>query len=125
MASKRNGTLYVGVTNNLTRRVYEHRNDLVEGFTKKYSVHSLVYYEQYHDIELAIKRERQMKKWNRQWKINRIHEQNPDWKDLYFEIGRSLVGLMIIQHGVLINLCMGSRNIVKSNPSNFLKYFFL
>ena len=83
MASRQNGTLYIGVTSNLARRVYEHKNDLVEGFTKKYGVHRLVYYEQYHDIKLAIQRERQMKKWNRQWKINRIQEHNPDWKDLY------------------------------------------
>jgi putative endonuclease len=75
MASRQNGTLYIGVTNNLARRVYEHKNDLVEGFTKKYGVHRLVYYEKYHDIDLAIQRERQMKKWNRQWKINRIQEQ--------------------------------------------------
>jgi putative endonuclease len=83
LASKRNGTLYIGVTNDLMRRVYEHRNDLVEGFTKKYGVHLLVYYEQHNNAESAIQRERQMKKWNRQWKINRIQEQNPDWKDLY------------------------------------------
>ena len=83
MASRLNGTLYLGVTNNLARIVYEHKNDLVEGFTKKYGIHTLVYYEQYHDIKLAIQRERQLKKWNRQWKINRIQEQNPDWKDLY------------------------------------------
>jgi putative endonuclease len=75
--------LYIGVTNNLVRRVYEHKNDLVDGFTKKYGVYRPVYYEQYHDAELAIQRERRMKKWNRQWKINRIQEQNPDWKDLY------------------------------------------
>ena len=83
MASRRNGTLYVGVTNNLARRVYEHKNNLVEGFTKKYGVHRLVYYEQYQDITSALQREKQMKKWNREWKINRIREQNPDWKDLY------------------------------------------
>ena len=83
LASKRNGTLYIGVTNDLVRRVYEHKNDIVEGFTKKYGIHLLVYYEQYDNVESAIQRERQMKKWNRQWKINRIQEQNPDWKDLY------------------------------------------
>jgi len=86
MASRQNGTLYIGVTNNLARRVYEHKNDLVEGFTKKYGVHRLVYYEQYHDADLAIQRERQMKKWNRKWKINRIQEQNPNWEDLYATI---------------------------------------
>ena len=83
MASRQNGTLYIEATNNLARRIYEHKNDLFEGFTRKYGVHRLVYYEQYHDIELAIQREKQMEKWNRQWKINRIQEQNPDWKDLY------------------------------------------
>jgi putative endonuclease len=83
LASKRNGTLYIGVTNDLVRRVHEHKNDLVEGFTKKYCINLLVYYEQYNNAESAIRRERQMKKWNRQWKMNRIQEQNPDWNDLY------------------------------------------
>jgi putative endonuclease len=68
------------------RRVYEHKNDLVEGFTKKYGIHLLVYYEQYNNAESAIQRERQMKKWNRQWKIRRIERQNPDWRDLYDDI---------------------------------------
>ncbi len=86
MASKRNGTLYIGVTNNLARRVFEHKNDFIEGFTKKYSIHMLVYYEDCHDIESAIRRERQMKKWNRQWKITSIEQQNPEWRDLYDEI---------------------------------------
>ncbi|MCJ7743026.1 MAG: GIY-YIG nuclease family protein [Dehalococcoidales bacterium] len=85
-ASKRNGTLYIGVTNDLVRRVYEHKNDLVEGFTKKYGIHLLVYYEQYNNVESAIQRERQMKKWNRQWKIRRIEGLNPGWKDLYDDI---------------------------------------
>jgi putative endonuclease len=86
LASKRHGTLYIGVTNDLVRRVYEHKNDLVEGFTKKYGIHLLVYYEQYNNVESAIQRERQMKKWNRQWKIRGIERQNPDWRDLYDEI---------------------------------------
>jgi putative endonuclease len=86
LASKRNGTLYIGVTNDLVRRVYEHKNDLVEGFTKKYGIHLLVYYEQYNNAESAIQRERQMKKWNRQWKIRRIERQNPDWRDLFDDI---------------------------------------
>ncbi len=86
LASKRNGTLYIGVTNDLVRRVYEHKNDIVEGFTKKYGIHLLVYYEQYDNVESAIQRERQMKKWNRQWKIRRIERQNPDWRDLYDDI---------------------------------------
>jgi putative endonuclease len=83
LASKRNGTLYIGVTNDLVRRVYEHKNGLVEGFTKKYGVHSLVYYEQCEDIESAIQREKRLKFWHRKWKIRLIEEANLDWKDLY------------------------------------------
>ncbi len=83
LASKPNGTLYIGVTNNLIRRTLQHKNNLAEGFTRRYSVHTLVYYEQYNDVESALLREKQMKKWNRQWKINKIREQNPDWKDLF------------------------------------------
>jgi putative endonuclease len=83
MASKRNGTLYIGVTNNLVRRVYEHKNDLMDGFTKKYKVHNLVCFEQYNDIELALKREKQLKFWQRRWKLELIEKTNPDWKDLY------------------------------------------
>ena len=86
MTSKRKGTLYIGVTNNLSGRVFEHKNDFVEGFTKKYHVHILVYYEDCHDVESAIQRELQMIKWNRQWKISRIKMQNPEWRDLYDEI---------------------------------------
>ncbi|MHB8105310.1 MAG: GIY-YIG nuclease family protein [Dehalococcoidales bacterium] len=83
LASKRHGTLYIGVTNDLVRRVYEHKNDFVEGFTKKYNVHMLVYYEQCESIESAIQREKQLKAWHRAWKIRLIEEANPDWKDLY------------------------------------------
>lgn len=83
LASKKNGTLYIGVTNNLLKRVYEHKNNLVEGFTQKYNVHKLVYYEKYDDIYGAISREKRMKKWKRQWKIELIKKFNPDWKDLY------------------------------------------
>jgi len=86
MASKRNGTLYIGVTNNLLKRVYEHKNDLVDGFTKKYGVHRLVYYEQTEDVNSAIQREKQLKTWQRQWKIDLIMQKNPDWKDLYDEL---------------------------------------
>ena len=85
MASKKNGTLYIGVTNDLIKRVYAHKNDLVEGFTKKYGVHQLVYYEQTEDVKSAIQREKQLKKWNRGWKIELIEKMNPDWKDLYDE----------------------------------------
>jgi putative endonuclease len=86
MASKKNGTLYIGVTNDLLRRVCQHKNDVHEGFTKKYDVHSLVWFEATYDIRGAIQREKQMKKWNRQWKINLIERENPDWADLYEEL---------------------------------------
>lgn len=86
MASKRNGTLYIGVTNDIFRRVYEHKNNLINGFTNKYGVHKLVYYEQFGEIELAIQREKRLKKWNRKWKLELIEKENPDWKDLYNEL---------------------------------------
>ncbi|MEZ4676099.1 MAG: GIY-YIG nuclease family protein [Caldilineaceae bacterium] len=82
MASKKNGTLYIGTTNNLVRRVYEHKNNLVEGFTQRYGVHRLVYYESTNDVTAAITREKRMKKWKRAWKINLIEERNPNWDDL-------------------------------------------
>ena len=85
-ASKRNGTLYIGVTSNLLKRAWEHKNDLLEGFTKRYEVHRLVYYELHGDMETAIRREKQMKKWNRAWKLELIEKQNPDWRDLWEEI---------------------------------------
>lgn len=86
MASKRNGTLYIGVTNNLLRRVNEHKNGLLQGFTKKYKVYDLVYYEVTSSIESAIIREKQLKKWNRQWKINLIEKDNKDWRDLFQDL---------------------------------------
>jgi len=86
MSNQKNGTLYIGVTNNLLRRVYEHKNGLVEGFTKKYGLHNLVYYEYMNDIHTAIEGEKRLKKWKRQWKINLIEEENPDWNDLYYEL---------------------------------------
>ena len=86
LASKRNGTLYIGMTNDLVRRVYEHKCDAVEGFTKKYAVHRLVWYEVADIASAAITREKQLKKWNRAWKIRLIEAMNPDWKDLYDEI---------------------------------------
>lgn len=88
LASKSYGTLYIGVTNDLVRRVWEHKNDFVEGFTKKYGVHRLVYYEQCEDVESAITREKQMKKWERRWKLELIEKMNPGWKDLYDDIIR-------------------------------------
>ena len=89
LASKIGGTIYVGVTNNLVRRVYEHREKLADGFTKKYDVGRLVYYETHSEIEAAITREKQLKKWNRAWKIRLIEESNPNWEDLYRHIGGS------------------------------------
>lgn len=83
LASKRKGTLYIGVTSDLIKRVWEHKNDIVAGFTKKYNVHHLVYYELHDDMGAAILREKQMKKWNRAWKIRLIEELNPKWNDLY------------------------------------------
>ena len=88
LASKIGGTLYIGVTNDLVRRVYEHRESLAEGFTRKYEVHRLVYFEQHSDIEAAIQREKRLKKWNRAWKIRLIEESNPNWGDLYASIAR-------------------------------------
>jgi putative endonuclease len=82
LASDGNGTLYVGVTNDLARRVYEHRNDLIEGFTKRYGVHRLVWFEVHGDINEAILREKRIQKWNRSWKLRVIEEMNPDWIDL-------------------------------------------
>jgi putative endonuclease len=86
LASQRNGTLYIGMTNNLVRRVWEHKNNVVDGFTKKYSVHQLVWYEAADTPQAAITREKQLKKWNRAWKLKLIEANNPEWKDLYNEI---------------------------------------
>ena len=86
LASQRNGTLYVGITGNLQRRVWQHKNHQVAGFTNKYGVDQLVYYEIFEDIEFAIKREKQLKKWNRAWKLRLIEELNPDWRDMFEEI---------------------------------------
>ena len=86
LASKRNGTLYVGITGNLKQRVYEHKNNLIDGFTKKYNIHSLVYYEETGDVKNAIEREKRLKKWNRKWKLDLIESKNPNWDDLYDKI---------------------------------------
>ncbi|MDR1496502.1 MAG: GIY-YIG nuclease family protein [Clostridiales Family XIII bacterium] len=83
MASAPSGTLYVGVTSDLAKRVFEHKNDFVDGFTKTYKVHTLVYYETHEDIEAAIAREKQIKNWHRAYKINAITAFNPTWDDLY------------------------------------------
>jgi len=88
LASKRNGTLYVGTTNNIVRRVWEHKSDAVDGFTKQYGVHRLVYAEFHKTMPLAILREKQIKKWRRAWKIEIIEQTNPEWRDLYEEMLR-------------------------------------
>ena len=86
LASKKNGTLYVGITNNLARRIYEHRNQLIDSFTKRYGISRLVHYESFENAAQAIQREKNIKKWPRKWKINLIQETNPQWHDLYEEL---------------------------------------
>ena len=86
LASRRNGTLYIGVTSDLVRRVWQHKGDFVEGFTKKYFVHDLVYFEPHTNMIAAISREKQLKKWRRSWKVQLIEAQNPEWRDLWAEI---------------------------------------
>ena len=83
LASKRNGTLYIGVTSNLIKRIWEHKNNLVQGFTKQYNVHDLVWYERHENMESAIAREKTLKEWKRIWKLELIESSNPDWNDLY------------------------------------------
>ncbi len=89
LASAKRGTLYVGVTSNLIQRVWQHRQDAVDGFTKQYQVHRLVYYEVLEDMLAAITREKQIKKWNRAWKIELIEKANSDWQDLYIALAGS------------------------------------
>lgn len=86
LASRRNGTLYVGVTSDLIKRVYQHKNGLTDGFTGRYRVHDLVHYEVTEDVLSAINREKQIKKWNRAWKISLIEKVNPQWRDLYLDL---------------------------------------
>ena len=86
LASQRNGTLYTGVTSGLVKRTWEHKEDIVAGFTTRYGVHLLVYYELHDEIVAAITREKQIKKWNRAWKIRLIESTNAGWRDLWFEI---------------------------------------
>lgn len=86
LASRRNGTLYTGVTSSLKKRVWEHKNNVVEGFTKRYGVHTLVWYEVHSSMESAITREKAVKEWKRRWKLELIEEMNPDWRDLYDEL---------------------------------------
>jgi len=82
LSNKKRGTLYIGLTNNLLRRLYEHKNGLIDGFTKRYNIKMLVYFETTSNIQAAIEREKKLKKWNRAWKINIIEKNNPEWKDL-------------------------------------------
>jgi putative endonuclease len=86
LASKRNGTLYIGVTSDIIKRVWQHKTDAVKGFTQKYKVHVLVYYEFHKSMRAAIIREKQIKKWNRIWKLELIEGENPAWRDLYDDI---------------------------------------
>ena len=86
LASRRNGTLYTGVTSALVQRVWNHKNDVHEGFTKQYQVHRLVYFEEHNDIRDAIIREKQIKRWKRAWKIRLIEEMNPEWRDLFDDL---------------------------------------
>jgi putative endonuclease len=86
LSSRRNGTLYIGVTSDLIKRIYEHRKNLVDGFTQRYSVHRLVWYELHNSAESAISREKRIKKWKRDWKLQLIEKHNPSWKDLYESI---------------------------------------
>jgi len=83
LASKKKGTLYIGVTSNLPKRVFEHKQGRIKGFSKKYNIHKLVYFEYFDDIYNAIVREKQLKRWLRDWKIRLIEETNPEWQDLY------------------------------------------
>jgi putative endonuclease len=86
LASKKNGVPYIGVTTKLTQRIWQHKNNVVQGFTQKYSVKNLVWYEVHTSVEAAITREKQLKKWNRRWKTKLIEASNPEWSDLYAQI---------------------------------------
>ena len=86
MTSERNGTLYIGVTSDLIARTWQHKNNAVDGFTKKYDVHKLVWYEPHQNMESAILKEKALKKWNRIWKLRLIEQMNPDWQDLYHQL---------------------------------------
>ena len=86
LASKRNGTLYIGVTSDLVKRIWEHKNNVVDGFTKRYGIHNLVWYEMHESMQSAIEREKKLKDWKRAWKLDLIEKENPDWQDLYTAI---------------------------------------
>ena len=86
LANKRNGTLYIGVTSDLVKRIWQHKNNMVEGFTKRYGVHQLVWYELHENMQSALEREKRMKGWKRKWKLKFIESMNPNWRDLYHTI---------------------------------------
>ena len=86
MASSKNGTLYIGVTSDLAKRAWQHKNEIIKGFTEKYTVHLLVWYEVHENMESAISREKALKKWNRIWKLRLIEQFNPEWQDLYEQL---------------------------------------
>jgi len=86
MASRKDGPIYIGITSDLVRRVYQHKNEVYEGFTKRYNIKRLVYVEEYNNFDEAVTREKQLKKWNRAWKIELIEKDNKEWKDLYDEL---------------------------------------
>ena len=86
LASRKEGVLYIGITSNLIKRIWEHRQGVVDGFTKKYNVYRLVYFEETNDAQEAIIREKHLKKWNRKWKIELIEKDNPEWRDLYQDL---------------------------------------
>ena len=86
LANKKNGTIYIGVTSNLVKRVWEHKNSVVEGFTKKYNIYNLVWFEVHENMESAISREKTLKKWHRDWKEQLIEKENSEWLDLYSSI---------------------------------------
>jgi putative endonuclease len=86
MASSRNGTLYIGVTSDLVKRAWQHKNEVIKGFTEKYTVHLLIWYEVHENMESAISREKTLKKWNRIWKLHLIEQFNPEWQDLYEQL---------------------------------------
>jgi putative endonuclease len=88
LASRRNGTLYIGITSDLARRMFEHKSGAIPGFTRRYRVNLLVYYEAYEEIGLALQRERNLKRWNRQWKVALIEKHNPDWRDLHEDLNK-------------------------------------
>lgn len=88
LASQKNGTLYTGVTNDLARRIWEHKEGTIEGFTKKYDVKILVWYDVYNDVNEAIAHEKRLKRWNRKWKLELIEKNNPNWKDLYEDLNK-------------------------------------